>query len=48
MRKVDMLMVKDGEIENHDGPRRIDLLFYWCFVRMRLLAMLAQLNDVVQ
>lgn len=39
-----MLMAKDGEIENHDGTRGIDLLFFWCFGRMRLLAMLAQLN----
>lgn len=47
-----MLMAKDGEIENQDGTRGIDLLFFfWCFVRMRLLAMHACLlnrMDVIQ
>lgn len=39
---ANMLMAKDGEIENHGGTRGIDLLLFWCCVRMRLLAMLAQ------
>ena len=38
MRKANMLMVEDGEIDNRDGTRRIDLLFHWRLVRMRLLA----------
>ena len=27
-----MLRAKDGEIEDHDGTRGIDLFFFWCFV----------------
>ena len=31
-----MLIVKDGEIENYDGTREIDFLFFGCSVRTRL------------
>ena len=31
-----MLTAKDGEIENYDGTREIDLLLFGCSVRTRL------------
>ena len=31
MRKANILMAKEGEIENHDGRRGIDLLFILVF-----------------